>query len=129
MKLSALHPQTGLVPLLLPAGADAAEEDFYFYEPAPGCLDQVGQMDAASVLSRLWDRKHEELRAPQAAEPEPPQPKAGLLGKLRKARHDGYSLADIAAAAAQSLAHHDHGGPGPAAPYAPCMPPPASAWW
>jgi hypothetical protein len=89
--LRALHGQTGLVPLLLPADQDAPEEDFYFYDPAPSPADQVSQLDAARVLAGRWDSKHAEqiaeLAKATASDPEPPR-KRGLLGQLKQAHHD-----------------------------------------
>lgn len=126
--LRALHGQTGLVPLLLPADQDAPEEDFYFYDPVPSPADQVGQLDPARVLAGLWDSKHAgqlaELAKASASDPEPPR-KRGLIGQLKQARHDGYRLGEIAAVAAGSLAHHGHAEPAFApAPAVPPGPPP-----
>jgi hypothetical protein len=84
--LRALHGQTGLVPLLLPADQDAPEEDFYFYDPVPSPAKA------------------------SASDPEPRR-KRGLIGQLKQARHDGYRLGEIAAVAADSLAHHGHAEP------------------
>jgi hypothetical protein len=127
--LRALHGQTGLVPLLLPADQDAAEEGYYFYEPAQSPAGQISRLDAARVLAELWDAKHAdqlaELARATAPDPEPAR-KRGLIGKLKQAHHDGYRLGDIAAVAADSLVHHGgHAEPAIApAPVTPPGPPP-----
>jgi hypothetical protein len=128
--LRALHGQTGLVPLLLPADQDAPAEGFYFYDPAPSPAGQVSRLDAAGVLAGLWDSKHAgqlaELAKASASDPEP-QRKRGLIGQLKQAHHDGYRLGEITAVAADSLARHGahHGGhAGPAFAPAPAAPPP-----
>src|SRR5512146_1448744 len=123
--LRALHAQTGLVPLLLPADEDAPEDDFYFYDPVASPADQVSELDAARVLAGLWDGKHAdqlaELAKAAASDPEP-QRQRGLIGKLKQAHHDGYRLGDITAVAADALVHRG-GHAGPAFAPAPVTPP------
>jgi Domain of unknown function (DUF4253) len=57
-----LHSDTGLVPVLLPDDADAEAEGFYFYDPVGA--DAIDEVDAAGVLTSLWDGAHQDMSEP-----------------------------------------------------------------
>src|SRR5260370_37497080 len=62
---AALHDlpcDTGLVPILLPDDAVAESEDFYFYDPVGA--DAIDQVDAAEMLTVLWDDAHQDMSEP-----------------------------------------------------------------
>ncbi len=51
--LADLHPQTGLVPVLLTDDPEEDAEDFFFFDP-PGA-SEIDHLDAREVLAESWD--------------------------------------------------------------------------
>jgi hypothetical protein len=58
--LSDLRGRTGLVPVLLDGQED--EEDYFFF--APASVAEIDQLDAATVLTELWDGEHQDTSDP-----------------------------------------------------------------
>lgn len=90
--LSALHAETGLVPVLL--AEQDADEDFYFVLPCDPA--GIGQLDPAQILARRWDDwmadEAEAARGPHGPWPTPLSTR--FLG-LEPAQDGGPDLADI----------------------------------
>lgn len=92
-ELRDLHSGTRLVPILLPDDAVAESEGFYFCDPVGA--DAIDQVDAAGVLTALWDDAHQDMSKPVHLFDAPLT--RDFLG-LKTAAEGGNSLADIAEA-------------------------------
>ena len=89
--LADLREQTGLVPVLLEGEED--EEDYFFTGPAD--ISEIDRLDPATVLTALWDGKHEDTSGPAVMFGAPLSMR--FLG-LDQPPPGGHSLADIAGA-------------------------------
>jgi hypothetical protein len=89
--LSDLRGQTGLVPVLL--AGDEAEENHFFAAPAD--VAEIDRLDAATVLTALWDGQREDTSGPAVLWDTPLSKR--FLGRDQPPP-GGHSLGDIASA-------------------------------